>query len=193
MSSHNPIKLGINNKSWSRKKKHSKYTFVKKMEHAENADMEPELGKSPNVDQSLGVYWGASEIVQPRASQLQGFFSKSVQPRRLPHLPRDTLPVQACLCSGRGLSLPAGKAIAGLRCGPWKGHSFYSPDVCLLKALSPAVPPSIFIGITFNKSLAVKTKTKTWGMFGGRAVMRVARYLKKRQIHIIRMTVPVFC
>lgn len=25
----------------------------------------------------------------------------------------------------RGLSLPAGKAIAGLRCGPWKGHSFY--------------------------------------------------------------------
>lgn len=34
------------------------------------------------------------------------------------------------------------------------------PYYCL-KALSPAVPPSIFIGITFNKSLAVKTKTKT--------------------------------
>ena len=38
----------------------------------------------------------------------------------------------------RGLSPPAGKAIAGLRCGPWKGHSFYSPEVCLLKALPPA-------------------------------------------------------
>ena len=38
--------------------KTSKCVFAKEMGQAENADVEPELGKSPNVDQSLGVWRG---------------------------------------------------------------------------------------------------------------------------------------
>lgn len=97
------------------------------MGQAENVDVEPEGGKSPNVDQSLGVWRGL------RNHAVQGFSAASQG-------------VSPWGCAGRGLVgvvaaahlPPTGQAIAGHRHGPWKGLSFYSPDICLLEAFPSA-------------------------------------------------------
>lgn len=103
--------------------KTSKCVFAKEMGQAENGDVEPELGKSPNVDQSLGVWRGLRNRAAPGFSAA-GFLFKV-------HSLQGVSPWGCAAGPGRGLVgvvaaahlPPTGQAIAGRRHGPWKGLS----------------------------------------------------------------------